>query len=121
MASRSIRAEDPEARTCSFGYVQHQLGCDHLSQRRMAAYLTSLIADHGFPRPLPAPVKGGKLTTAVHFSSKWHRAAVDAWIDGFIPPDQAATIDEQACALAAAEMDDAARNLRLVGGKDFRA
>lgn len=118
MASRSFIAEDPEARTCNFGYVQKQLGRDGLSQPRMVQYLRRLIADHGFPAPLPTIVKGGKTTKDVHPSSRWIRAAVIAWFDGYIPPDCAATIDDKAYAAAALSMDTAATNLRLVGGRD---
>lgn len=118
MASRSIAADDPANRTCTFGYVQGQLGQNTLSQRRMVEYLRKLIADHGFPPPLPAIVKGGALTREPHPSSRWLRTAVHAWLDGYIPPDCAATIDDQAFAAAALDMDAAATNLRLVGGRD---
>lgn len=121
MASLPLLRDDPEARTCTFGYVQGQLGQNTLSQRRMAQYLRKLISDHGFPAPLPTIVKGGAITRDVHPSSKWVRAAVNAWLDGFIPPDCAATIDDQAYAAAALDMDAAAANLRLVGGRDFGA
>lgn len=120
MASRSLALEDPEARTCTIGYIQRELGQNRLSQPRLENYLRALILDHGFPPPLPTMVKGGKLTSDVHRSSRWSRAAVDAWIDGFIPPDCAATIDDQAHAAAALDMDDAATNLRLVAGKDYK-
>jgi len=120
MASRSFVADDPANRTCTFGYVQAQLGQNALSQRRMLEYLRALIADHGFPAPLPTIIKGGKLTKDPHPSSKWLRTAVHAWLDGYIPPDCAATIDDQAFAAAALDMDAAATNLRLVAGKDFK-
>lgn len=123
MASRSIPipvgSPDSAATTCTFGYVQGQLGQNRLSPRRMVQYLQQLVNLHGFPVPLPAIVKGGTLTTQVHPSSKWIRSAVHAWLDGFIPPDCAATIDDQAFAAAALDMDANACNLRLVGGKDL--
>lgn len=115
MASGS---QDSAATTCTFGYVQGQLGQNRLSPRRMVQYLQQLVNLHGFPAPLPTIVKGGKLTTQVHPSSKWIRNAVHAWLDGFIPPDCAATIDHQALAAAAIDMDANAANLRLVGGRD---
>lgn len=121
MASRSFAADDPAARTCTIGYIQRELGQNALSQPRLVKYLRALIGGHGFPAPLPTILKGGTLTRDVHASSKWVRAAVDAWIDGFIPPDQAATIDDQAFAAAALDMDANAHRLRLVGGREFGA
>lgn len=122
MASRFLRsaADDPANRTCTIYYVQRELGEQHLSEKRLCAYLRKLIAEYGFPKPLPTVMRGGSLTNDVHQRSKWIRAAVDAWIDGYIPPDCAATIDEKAMRAAAAEMDANAQNLRLVGGRDYR-
>lgn len=111
-------ARDAAVTTCTFGYIQGQLGQGRLPPRRMVQYLQGLVDHHRFPAPLPAIVKGGQLTTQVHPSSKWIRSAVHAWLDGFIPPDAAATLDDQAYAAAAIDIDANANNLRLVGGKD---
>lgn len=119
MASRFLAADEPAQPTCTFGYVQGLLGQNKLTPRRMAQYLTALIAQHDFPNPLPALVKGGTLTTGVHPRSTWIRAAVHAWLDGTLPPPIAATLDQQAFASAAMDMDARAANLRLVGGRDM--
>lgn len=124
MASRFLAADDPADRTCTFGYVQGLLGQGKLSPRRMVQYLTALIEQHDFPRPLPALVKAkkgekGTLTTGVHPRSTWIRTAVHAWLDGTLPPPIAATIDDQVYAAAAMDMDARAATLRLVGGRDM--
>lgn len=118
MASRFLAADDPAQATCTFGYVQGLLGQGKLNPRRMVQYLTALIEQHDFPAPLPALVKGGKLTTGVHPRSTWIRSAVHAWLDGTLPPPLAAAIDDQAYAEAAMDMDARATTLRLVGGRD---
>lgn len=120
MASRFLAADEPAHTTCNIGYVQGLLGQNELPPRRLAQYLTALIAQHGFPAPLPALVKGGTLTTGVHPRSTWVRAAVHAWLDGTLPPPIAATLDQQAFATAALDMDARAANLRLVGGRDMQ-
>lgn len=123
MALRSIprlRSEDPATRTCTIHYVQRELGEGQLSDKRLCAYLRKLIAEYHFPRPLPTVVRGGAVTADVHPRSKWIRDAVDAWLAGWIPPDCAATLDARAMASAATDMDAAAQNLRLVGGRDYQ-
>ena len=118
-SKRLGRQHDPEATTCNLWYIRRELGQQRLSDARMVVYVDALIAQHGFPRPYPTMLKGGTLYRATHTRSTWQRAAVDAWLAGWIPPDVAATIDAAALAAAAADMDSAATNLRIVGGRDF--
>lgn len=119
MASRSPGG-DPAAHTCTFHYVRTALGQSALSDRRARDYLRQLIAQHGFPKPLPSLLRGGTITQDVTRKSAWIRSAVDAWLAGFIPPDCAATIDTVAMHAAATEMDQAAATLRFVGGTDYQ-
>lgn len=117
--------DDPAARTCNLHYIRRELGQSNYSDKRMVAYLAHLVEGFGFPAPLPTIRKGGAVSAAVHADSKWHRAAVDAWIDGTgLPPAQAVALaraaDQRAHAEAAEAMDAAALNLRLVGGRDYR-
>lgn len=119
-------ADDPAARTCNIHYIRRELGQSNYSDKRMVAYLAQLVEGFGFPAPLPGIRKGGTVSGAVHADSKWHRAAVDAWIDGTgLPPAQSAAIaraaDQRAHAAAASDMDANALNLRLVGGRDYLA
>jgi hypothetical protein len=118
MASRSP-SPDRATQTCTFHYVRRELGQSALSDRRLVAYLRGLIDGHGFPRPLPTLLRGGALTQDVTRKSNWIKSAVDAWLAGFIPPDCGATLDAAALRAAAADMDDNARRLQLVGGRDF--
>jgi hypothetical protein len=113
-------ADDPGDTTCTLWFIRRELGQHGYSDRRMIAYVRQLIAHHDFPHPLPAMTKGGALSADVTARSTWVRAGVEAWIEGFLPPDGAALVDRKARADAAASMDDAARHLRLVGGRDMR-
>lgn len=113
-------ADDPAARTCNLSYVQRELGLSRYSEKRMCQYLAQMITGYGFPAPIPTIRKGGQLSTEVHHDSQWWRAAVDAWLDGQLPPAAAEMVDAKAMRAAAEDMDAAARNLKLVGGRDFR-
>lgn len=110
-ARNALATED----TCTIWYVQRRLGRQDYQRARLLKLLDQLIAQMGFPPPLPQ-LRGGRLTTAVSLSSSWNRPAVDAWLDGQLPPDNGAAVDEQARQAAAADMDAAAANLRLVAG-----
>ena len=126
LRAHTASADDPAGRTCNLHYIRRELGQQRYSDKRMVAYLAHLVEGYGFPAPLPSARKGGAITTAVHAGSAWHRAAVDAWIDGTgLPPAQSAAItraaDHRAHAEAAEDMDANALNLRLVGGRDYQA
>lgn len=111
------RAEVDPPRTCSILYIRRETGQTHYKERRLVTYVTLLIAEHGFPAPLPALV-GGKLTTRVTTGSEWLRDAVDQWLDDYLPPRTAAAMLDAAQESAAKQMDASASNLRLVrGGK----
>lgn len=116
---KRVGAIDPDATTCNLWYIRRELGQLRLSDARMVGYVDALIADHAFPRPYPTPLKGGGICRTAHVRASWNRAAVDAWLAGWIPPEAAATIDAAALAAAATEMDAAATQLRLVGGRDY--
>lgn len=108
-----------DAATCTFYHVKSLLGVHAMSDDRAVQYLRTLVSDHDFPRPLPTALRKGAVTLDVHPRSRWVRAAVEAWFAGYIPPSAAATIDVQAMEAAAADMDAAALQLRLVGGRDY--
>lgn len=106
-------------RTCTLGYICTALGRISYGERRRCAYVRQLIAHHGFPRPLPT-LHRRQLTSDVVASSRWLRAAVDNWLEDFLPPDAAAALDSEAQRVAAAAMDNAAANLgalRLVSSR----
>jgi hypothetical protein len=118
-----IRSHGPQGdeRTCTIHYIQGELGRRDYGPQRLISYVALLIADHGFPAPLPTlrrkrGVDRPVLDAGVSTASRWHRRAVDQWIDDTLPPDAAAALDRTARLAAAAEMDGAACNLRLVRG-----
>lgn len=110
---------EEEAPTCGFYWIRRafgQSGKKAPSDSRFARFLAGLIDRHGFPRPLPHPRHGGGIETGVAPKSEWLRAGVVEWFGDYLPPDTHAALDAAAEALAAADMDQAAGGLRLVGG-----
>lgn len=107
--------------TVGFYWVGRVLG-HRGSDTALADYLNLLIAQAGFPRPLPHRKHGGGLTSAVAARSEWLRPAVLAWLHDYLPPEAAALALAASEADAADQMDAAAANLcrplRLVAGKD---
>lgn len=109
-------------RTCGLGFIRTALGVggEHgYGDKRMVTYVTQLVEHYGFPKPLPA-LRRGAVTEQVTASSKWLRDAVDAWLEDRLPPDAAASLDAAAHSAAAADMDDAARNLGSLGGRKLK-
>jgi len=100
-----------DAPTCTLSYIKRQLGRGDFGDRRMCTYVRALIQQEGFPPPLPCMLRGGTLTREVTPKSRWIRSAVDAWIEDFLPPANAAAVDRLAQAAAASEMDSMAANL----------
>ncbi len=108
---------DPEARACTIFYIRRELGRQDYGDRRLVSYVQQLIVDHGFPPPLPAARKGrAGLSTDVCMESRWIRAAVDAWIADWLPPDSGAALIRADKTAAAEEMDAAALHLQVVTG-----
>lgn len=110
------RALLDDAHTVTISSIGRRLGVRDMSARRLCGYVTQLIDQRGFPKPLPA-YRGKKLHDEVIIHSRWVKPAVDAWFDTFLPPEALAALDAQARQAAAAEMDAAAAGLRLVGGR----
>ncbi len=118
--ARSAVSKDPAAPPderanplLNLSQVARRLGVQRFGDQRLLGYLTALIAGHGFPRPLPAPVKK-RAVAAVHRESQWRGDAVEAWFDTFLPPACATALDAKALEAAASAMDHAAANLRVV-------
>ena len=111
--SRPFPLQDDFAeRTCTLGYIQQSLGTLGMSDKRMVIYVTQLIADHGFPRPMPCALRGMKGTTIQPTPrSRWLRLAVDTWLGDYMPPEAHAALEARAHARAAAAMDTAAQAL----------
>jgi len=99
--------------TVTIDFVKRELGRAHYGPARLVRYIQLLVDECHFPPPLPDMV-GGALVHSVTGKSVWRREPVEAWIDEFLPPANAAAIDARAMRDAAAEMDAAAGSLRLV-------
>lgn len=110
-------AEDDGAEfdTCTIWWIRARLGRRAYGDRRLVRFVALLIADEGFPPPLPA-LRGQRLDKSVTTASVWIRSAVEAWLADWLPPASAAALDAAACRQAAAEMDEAAATLRLIDG-----
>lgn len=111
------------APTCSLMWVRRVLGHRRAGDASLIRFVQLLIAEQGFPRPLPHYKQGGGLETGVTHKSEWLRAAVEAWLeDNFLPPAAAAMLDRAAHDSAAAEMDAVAdvlgAPLRLAASND---
>ncbi|MED5545645.1 MAG: hypothetical protein VYD90_10365 [Pseudomonadota bacterium] len=104
-----------DAATIGIIPIAQRLGRGDYKSRRLVRYMTALVREAGFPPPLPCLV-GQHLEHGVTMKSQWQRDAVDAWLDNFLPPDNALACDQAAKTAAAAEMDQAAAGLRLVVG-----
>lgn len=109
-----------ESPACTVWQVRLLLGRADMSDGLFVGYVQALVDECGFPRPFPSKLKGQPLTMRVTPRSSFRRDAVAAWIDLYLPPACAAALDDQALALAASAMDQAAlglgRPLRLVAG-----
>lgn len=110
VAAAPPRRDDP---TVSIHYIKRHTGTDRLKDKALIAYVEALIAEHGFPAPLPCPVKGQGATKSVRIDSRWRRDAVDQWLDDQLPPATSAALDEHAAAEAAKVMDARAASLGL--------
>lgn len=113
--------------TVSIFWLKRALCPHRFGDKRLQSYITLLIEEKGFPPPLPALVtrrrtgKGVKraadsLAEQVTMNSRWRRAAVEAWLEDFLPPDNAAAVQARSARAAASDMDSAASHLRLVDG-----
>lgn len=107
--------------TCSFHRVTHLLGCSAHSDARACKFITALIADEGFPPPLPHHRHGGSkggpgIERGVAPRSMWIRAAVLQWLEDSLTPAITAGLDAAARSAAASEMDAAASGLYLIDG-----
>lgn len=104
---------DDEEPTIGFHWVKRRFGA-RCSDARFVEFLTNLIAECGFPKPLPHPRHGGGIERGVTDKSCWIRAAVFEWMADFLPPAIAQALDARAQEDAADEMDEAAARLQLV-------
>lgn len=112
----------PDSQSCSAFYIAGRLGHRDKSWTWVKAQIEALQAHEGFPPAIilysctaPRPRKLAELTP----SSRWNRAAVDAWFDGqpsaMIPAHLAETAGEALAAHYANDLDG--RAAALGGGR----
>lgn len=117
MSLRHQFSPETAENTVDIWYLRRRLGVTNLKSIRLRRYFTLLISEKSFPPPLPAMV-GKRLLSEVTTQSQWIRHSVEAWLDNFLPPENAVQVDNAAKLAAAADMDAMAGNLRLIrGGK----
>jgi hypothetical protein len=99
----------------SLWYIATRAGVSDRSENWLLNYVRLLIANESFPRPLPYFGLNAKKRRGVTLHSRWTRTAVDAWFDGFLPPqlvtvanDRAATRDAHLLDARAGELATAA-------------
>lgn len=113
-ASRQSRpAPIPERAepTWTMAAIARMLGVHYRSERWQRAYLTQLIANAHFPKPLPTMHRGALVTDVVPRRSRWLPAAVSAWIGGQLPSEALEAQATQDADAAADRLDAAADNL----------
>lgn len=108
-------ADDPATATCTAQWIARVLGKTGYGNRRLTTYLQGLVNHTGFPAPLPDLV-GQDIVDGVTPNSRWLRVAVDKWLDDRLPPAAVAALHIADRETAAADMDAAAADLRLVQG-----
>lgn len=93
---------------------EHRPGGGLTSDNWRIRYVEDLIADSGFPQPVPFRDRAAKLTREVQPRSRWLVEAVDSWFDGLMPASAVEAKDRAAQTSAANDMDDRAMHLQLV-------
>lgn len=88
----------------SFQEVCRRLGLTGRAERYQLAYIDGLIAEFGFPRPLPVRSRGRFIESA-HRKATWQAAAVEAWLLDRLPPDVAAAQARREADAAAERLD----------------
>lgn len=95
----------------SLWYVAMRLGLTGRSQQWLLGHVRQLIARNGFPAPFPHYLLDGTARQGVTLASRWLREAVDAWLDGFLPPELADAAAAARLAADAAALDARAAQL----------
>jgi hypothetical protein len=94
----------------SLWYIATRAGVGDRSDNWVLNYVRELHANESFPGPLPY-YDSRKKRPGIHLQSRWLRAAVDAWFDGFLPPHLVTVSDERTLSRDAELLDRAAAEL----------
>ena len=123
-AYSKLLSRQTEQPTCTLYWICKQLGF-HGSDVRRVRYVSALIAERGFPAPLPHEKVGGGISDEVSaMRSQWLRIGVENWLGDYLPPGASAALTAAEASAAAADMDAAAHRLnagcvRIVAGTQF--
>lgn len=98
------------AGTCGLFDIAGQLGQAHRGSAYLARLVAKLIAERGFPVPLPT-FRAGQLRETVNINSRWSSPAVDAWFESQIPAALAPAAAAAAQARTAATLANRAKAL----------
>lgn len=107
----ALLVRHPGEPTVGIWFIRRITGHARKGEASLIRYVEGLIEHHGFPPPLPLFRNGGEITGEVRSDSKWLRAAVMEWLEGFLPPTIPAALADEAEQEAAAAMDAAATTL----------
>ncbi len=95
--------------SCSLWYPADRFGIRARSLAWISRYLQDLVDLHDFPRPFPTyPHNRGAerlMTERVVPTSRWDKAAVDAWFTDRLPPELGAVMGAAEQARFAHELD----------------
>jgi hypothetical protein len=95
----------------SLWYIATRAGVSDKSGNWVLNYVRLLIANEDFPKPLPYFGLNAKRRTGIHAHSRWNRVAVDAWFDGFLPPQLVSVAEDRRTANDAHILDQRAGEL----------
>jgi hypothetical protein len=113
-AFRADLADDP----VTLWYIRRRLGIQHFKDRRSVSYITKLIEQRGFPKPLPdMSTRRAELIDGVTIRSRWLRPAVEQWLTDYLPRDAAVAVEEARRAADFEEMAERAKHLQLPRGR----
>ena len=104
----ALLVRHPGEPTVGIWFIRRMTGHARKGEASLVRYVTGLIDNHGFPPPLPLFRNGGEIETGVASDSKWLRAAVMEWFEGFLPPTLCDALSDEAEEQAAAALDAAA-------------
>jgi hypothetical protein len=109
-----IAVQDQAEPTWPMHTIARKLGVNRRSPRWQRDYIAALIANEGFPAPLPTMINKAISRDISPAHSRWIPAAVAAWLGGTLPPGTLAALESAEAREAADRLD--ARAADLFGG-----
>ncbi|ARS27634.1 hypothetical protein [Sphingomonas sp. KC8] len=93
---------------CRMSYIARRMGKEDRPAAWLVGYIRQLVRNHGFPGPIAPRLYRGEMlmgANAVYLHASWHKVAVDAWLDGLMPPPMALVVNEAEIAAHAETLD----------------